>query len=313
MISMSGCEKNKEEKIVVGIGWSNTQDSYSFISTLKAVEEAGGIPLVLEMVRSDDLEYDAEGKLQNCTNGNGMLDMKASDLIKENGYRHSNIEKVMEGIDCLILPGGVDMSSYLYKEPEESHTIEDDLNYCAERDVSDYLLAQYCLDKDIPLLAICRGMQVLCIVSGAKMIQDIGTWFKEKGIEYHYQHRSALKDEFVPHEITIIDKDSLLYKLMKKDEVKGCPSWHHQAVESLEGTDLSVTAYTNTEGIDMIEAVERKDRSFVIGVQCHPEVAVRKHIDNEANANDYMTYDDALILFKTLIEKVKLKKADEFK
>ena len=116
------------------------------------------------------------------------------------------------------------------------------------------------------------------------MIQDIGTWFNDQGIEYHYKHRREQKDEYEPHDIMICDHDSLLYKLMKKDIVEDCPSWHHQAVGSVEETGLSATAYTKTEGLDMIEAVERKDRSFAIGVQYHPEVAVRKILDKEEGA-----------------------------
>jgi len=308
MTMMSGCVQNRQEKPVVGIAWSNRQDSYSFISTLKAVEAAGGIPRILEPVRSDDLEYDENGKLINSQDEKGMLTREAADLIEKNGYIHSDVERIMEGIDCLILPGGGDLSPNLYKEPQESHTIEGDLEYCAQRDVSDYLLAQYCLEKNIPLLGICRGMQVLSVVSGARMIQDIGTWFSELGLEYHYLHRRKQKDEFTPHDVIITDRDSLLYRLMKKDVINNCPSWHHQAVESLEGTDLSMTAYTETEGVNMIEAVERKDKAFVIGVQYHPEAAVRKILEKEDNAGNYMPYEEAIALFKGLIEEAEKSK-----
>ncbi|MBQ1890499.1 MAG: gamma-glutamyl-gamma-aminobutyrate hydrolase family protein, partial [Selenomonas sp.] len=53
--------------------------------------------------------------------------------------------------------------------------------YSAERDVSDYLLMSYCLEKDVPVLAICRGMQMLSVVSGADIIQDIPTYMSGLG------------------------------------------------------------------------------------------------------------------------------------
>ena len=71
--------------------------------------------------------------------------------------------------------------------------IEKDSDYSAERDVSDYLLFSYCLEKNIPILAICRGMQMLSIVSGAEIVQDIPRWFAEEGAEYCYQHRDRRK------------------------------------------------------------------------------------------------------------------------
>ena len=62
--------------------------------------------------------------------------------------------------------------------------------YSAERDVSDYLLMSYCLGKDIPILAICGGMQMLSVVSGADMLRDIPYYLREQGIDYRYEHRN---------------------------------------------------------------------------------------------------------------------------
>ena len=69
-----------------------------------------------------------------------------------------------------------------------------------------------------------------------------------------------------------------------------------------------MTAYTETEGVNMIEAVERKDRAFVIGVQYHPDAAVRKILEKEDNAGNYMPYEEAIALFKGLIEEAKIKR-----
>ncbi|MCR5095468.1 MAG: gamma-glutamyl-gamma-aminobutyrate hydrolase family protein [Erysipelotrichaceae bacterium] len=224
------------------------------------------------------------------------------ELIRQNGYKGSNIESVMKDVRCLILPGGSDISPSLYRDPQPSLVSADDLDYCAERDVSDYLLTMYCLDKDIPLLAICRGMQMLSIVSGASMIQDIGSWLNEQDVTYHDLHRNPLKNDFAAHDVSVIDQESLLYSLMKKDLLENCPSWHHQGVGSIDGTALAVTAITQTDGIEIIEAMERKDKRYIIGIQYHPEAAVRKTVDKETDVNKFMSAEEALVLFKALLE-----------
>ena len=78
------------------------------------------------------------------------------------------------------------------------------------------------------------------------------------------------------------------------------PSWHHQAVKSLDGTLLSETAEKTTDGISLIEGVERKDLAFCLGVQFHPEVAVRKYVDKEEDASNYMDLKTASSFFEAL-------------
>jgi len=70
----------------------------------------------------------------------------------------------------------------------------------------------------------------------------------------------------------------------------------------VEGTSLKVTAITKTSGIDIIEAVERTDKPFFIGLQYHLEVAVAKHANGAADASRFMDYDSALCYFRALIK-----------
>ncbi|MBR4908336.1 MAG: gamma-glutamyl-gamma-aminobutyrate hydrolase family protein [Acidaminococcaceae bacterium] len=174
----------------VGIAWSNVPDSYSYTSTIRAVKEAGGTPVILDMVKSYDLNYDEEGNLIDAKDERGILASKAAKLVKCNRWQNSNAAALMEGIDCIIFPGGWDISPTLYYDRQAWHGIEEDSDYSAERDVSDYLLLSYCLEQDIPTR---RGMQMLAIVSGAEIVQDIPQWFAEKGVEYGYQHRDREK------------------------------------------------------------------------------------------------------------------------
>ena len=61
-----------------------------------------------------------------------------------------------------------------------------------------------------------------------------------------------------------------------------------------------------TEGVSIIEAVERTDKTFAIGLQYHPEAAIVKRLDGAANASQFMSYDDALVYFKALVKQAKL-------
>ena len=89
----------------------------------------------------------------------------------------------------------------------------------------------------------------------------------------------------------MVDHDSLLYRLTGRKRIENAPSWHHQAVKSIEGTRLAVTGTAETSGMEMIEAVERPDKSFALGLQYHPEISV-------VRAND----EASLVYFQTIVD-----------
>ena len=295
----SSCGQSPSQKSIY-VAWSNKQDSYSFISTLKTIEAIGCKPVVLDMVRSSDLAYQDSGALVDAVDEHGILLSELASKVKANVWKHSNAEEIAKNVDCIIFPGGSDICPTLWRQEGEWHGIEADTEYSAERDVSDYLLMSYCLEKKIPTLAICRGMQMLSVVSGAKMINDIPTYFDSLGKEDGDTHRDAERKVFAAHDVDIIDTSSLLYKTMKTATIKNVPSWHHQGVLSVEDTELTVTAQTVTDGVRIIEGVERKSHPFCLGVQFHPEVAVRKIVEKEADATKFMDMDSASALFKAL-------------
>jgi putative glutamine amidotransferase len=255
----------------------------------------------LDQALSADLSYDKDGKLIDAVDEHGILTPENAKKVKRNTWQNSNVEELMDGVDCIVFPGGSDICPTLYYNEQEWHGIEEDTDHCAERDVSDYILLSYCLEQDIPMLAICRGMQMLSVVSGADMIQDISQWISKDGIEYHNLHRDPEKKDLVPHQVTLTSTDSLIYRIVGTDSINAVPSWHHQAAENVDNTRLVVTALTETDGKQIIEAVERPDKTFCIGVQFHPEVAVRKHLDKEENEGDFMEYDDAMAFFNALL------------
>jgi putative glutamine amidotransferase len=155
-------------------------------------------------------------------------------------------------------------------------------------------------------MGFCRGMQMLSVVSGAEVIQDVPAYFAELGLEYNDEHnnRKASPDsyrDYAPHDIRGVP-DSFLYEMTGTETLTGCPSWHHQAVKSVDNTQLVVTGYTETDGIRMIEAVERTDKTFAVGLQFHPEAALLKHLENAENQGDYMDYDTALSIFRWVVQ-----------
>lgn len=299
MTSLTASCNQQTTKKNIYIAWSNKQDSYSFLSTIKTIESIGCNPVILNMVKSSDLSY-KDNNLIDAVDEHGILLSDLAKKVKTNIWNHSNVEEVAKDINCIIFPGGSDICPTLWKDEGEWHGIESDTDYSAERDVSDYLLMSYCLEKDIPMFAICRGMQMLSVVSGATMINDIPTYFKSLDKDDKNTHRDNEKKVFATHDVKIIDDTSLLYKITKSDTLKKVPSWHHQGVLSVDNTNLVVSAETITDGVRIIEGVERKDLSFCFGVQFHPEVAVRKYVDKEEDASNYMDLEMASSFFKEL-------------
>ena len=298
----SGCVA--EEK-VVGIAWRADTDSEFYTNIVEAVKKAGAKPVLLDQVVADYLSYDEKGNLIGCTDDVGSMTLDAAEEIKENLWENTNVEEVMQGIDAVIFTGGEDISSSLFREPEPWHGIEAEIDYNPTRDASDYILMSYCIENDIATVGFCRGMQMMAVVGGATMIQDIPTYFEELDKEYKYEHRNEKETpesyrDYVPHQVNI-KKDSLADKIFKTDVLYGCPSWHHQAVLSVENTELLVSGSTNTNSEEMIEIIEFKDKNFVVGLQFHPEAAVVKHINNAQNASEFMDTETALLVFEELL------------
>jgi len=298
--------KQPSEMPVIGIAWRADTDSEFFTNICKAVEAAGATWVLLDQVKSADLNYDEKGCLTQGVTALGSLDEAAAKYVRINTWHDSNAADAVGNVSFVIFTGGEDVSPSLFYSTEPWYGIVEEIDYSAERDVSDYLTMTYCLDHDIPLMGFCRGMQMLSVVSGAEVIQDVPAYFAEQGTEYHYEHRNQKQSDdayrdYAAHDVRVVP-NSRLYDMVHTDTLKGCPSWHHQAVKDVDNTRLTVTGYTDTDGIVMIEAVERTDKTFAVGLQFHPEAALVKHLENAANQNDYMDYDTALSIFQWIVQ-----------
>ncbi len=165
-------------------------------------------------------------------------------------------EDAFADIDGLLLTGGGDIHPDNFGEPYHPS-----LKYVNEaRDELEIPLCRKAIGDDLPVLGICRGIQVMSVAMGGSLYQDIPTEYPQESVMH-----SAVRREDSRHEIEI--KDSRLIEIVGKgiDEVN---SAHHQAVNGI-GDGFVVTAHCREDGI--IEAMEDPSKKFVIGVQYHPE------------------------------------------
>ncbi|WP_030545657.1 gamma-glutamyl-gamma-aminobutyrate hydrolase family protein [Streptomyces exfoliatus] len=134
----------------------------------------------------------------------------------------------------------------------------DPMVHDAERDAYELALVRAALDRGIPVLAVCRGMQVLNVALGGTLVADL-----PPGEVRHLSQEAALTDGTDDHLVTF-EAGSIVAGLFGARAVTN--SWHHQAVDRC-GTGLLVTGRT-ADGV--VEAVELADAP-VLGVQWHPE------------------------------------------
>lgn len=302
MVFASQAQTCNDTPVRIGIAWVPNTKAYDRV--VRSIEAAGGEAVILPQMRAAALKYDGSRLLPQYVDENGVLLQQYADMVKIDTYAGTGADTLMKDIDAVVFLGGGDISPTLFAKPQPWHGIEEDNNCNAERDISEYLTMSYCLDHNIPLLGLCRGMQMLAVVSGAPLIQDLGQYFAAQGKEYRYLHRMQ-RDEngerhYTPHDVAVIDTASILYSIAATDIIRKVPSWHHQACGDVTGTPLKVTGITLTDGIPVIEAIERTDKSFALGVQFHPEEAVRMNLDGEAAAR-FMPINEGLAFFRALI------------
>lgn len=227
LLIMTGCSSS-EDKAAVGISWceditvDESEYSEDLAAYIAAVKKAGGTPVLLDLYESS-----------------------------------KEADEALKSIDALIITGGEDINPKYYGQ-EPADELED-VN--SKRDASDMLLVEAVMETDIPVLAVCRGCQLINVAAGGSLTQDIPSQL-ETGDE---KHRNADLADFAYHNINI-EYGSQLYEIMGETSLR-VNSWHHQAIRELADS-YEVSAISD---YGVIEAIENKDRDFFIGVQFHPE------------------------------------------
>jgi putative glutamine amidotransferase len=199
-------------------------------SDSKAIMAAGGIPLLIPQVE------DAE-----------------------------SLRALYDCLDGVLLPGGVDIDPRFFHEDQHPETDMPDDGL----DFVETTMLPWALEDDLPILGICRGHQVLNVVMGGTLWQDIPAQYATV-----FDHRESYKRkirDYLAHDVRI-SPESRLRQLVGADRVWVNTS-HHQAVKDV-APGLRATAWAPD---DLCEGLEGPEYSFVLTVQWHPEEMVRKH------------------------------------
>jgi putative glutamine amidotransferase len=167
-----------------------------------------------------------------------------------------SLATILDRVQGLVLSGGPDLHPRCYGEEPLGGLGEVD----AALDEMELSIAQLALEKDLPLLGICRGIQVLNVALGGTLYQDIPSQVPA-GI-CHTPHA----DKAVNTHTVQVEPGSMLNRILGEPEI-WVNSQHHQALKAV-ARGLAVTARAR-DGI--VEAVELPGRGFVAGVQWHPE------------------------------------------
>jgi putative glutamine amidotransferase len=169
----------------------------------------------------------------------------------------------MRRLDGLILTGGGDVDPALYGQVPHPRLGKVD----RARDLFEVALVHEALADDVPVLGVCRGLQLLNVATGGTLHQDIPA---ELGTSL--DHRPKVARFEVAHTVEIV-AGSLLHRIVKRESMD-VNSLHHQAVDRA-GDGLVVTARA---GDGVVEALEMPSRTFVLGVQWHPESALDRDL-----------------------------------
>lgn len=192
-----------------------------------------------------------------------------------------SIPALLDRLDGLLLSGGEDVSPLLYKEVPKPWLGKPD----EARDEFEAELIRQALARDMPVLGICRGIQLLNVVLGGSLYQDLQ---QERDRDCYHNHLQYFRSGGT-HPVTI-SENSKLYEALEAAEL-WVNSYHHQAIKT-PGNGFVPTAVAH-DGV--IEAAESVHHSYVVAVQWHPEMMSAK-------------YEPHLKLFKHFIQTVQNRK-----
>jgi putative glutamine amidotransferase len=166
-------------------------------------------------------------------------------------------DTLLDLVDGLLLAGGADMDPASYGAERHAATV----GTVPERDAFEIALTQRAIERDIPFLGICRGMQVMNVARGGTLTQHLPDDYG------HEDHRRSLGSfDNADHDVRLA-RDSLAARAAG-EELHGTKSHHHQGVERV-GEGLEVTGWATID--ELPEAIEVPGNRFALGVQWHPE------------------------------------------
>lgn len=180
---------------------------------------------------------------------------KSIDFVKLS-YHLKNVEKVKE-LDGLILTGGGDVHPGLYGKEDQMDLVEE-VNEM--RDSFEFGVIEEALEQELPILGICRGMQIMNVYLGGTLIVDLPT----AGFDSHVE-----RETFDRRHDLIVEPNSLLGVITGNGPLK-VNSIHHQAVDQL-GKGLMVSSKSDDGVVESLEWVLKDRMPFLLLIQWHPE------------------------------------------
>lgn len=207
----------------IGVVICGLESHRQFVSDayIQAVKSVGGLPIVLPLIKSKTV-----------------------------------IQEYVELCDGFLFCGGGDITPLLFGQEPATNVGKTDITL----DLFQIRLMKAILEADKPVLAICRGMQVLNVACGGTIYQDINLVDFET--INHMQNSISRRD--ISHKV-IFEPESKAHKLLGSFAYTN--SFHHQSVDRI-GKGLAVSGFT---GDAIVEAIEMPSHTFVLGVQWHPE------------------------------------------
>ena len=191
-------------------------------------------------------------------------------------FNEETIKRQVSLVDAILIQGGIDVTPSLYGEealPELDIT-------CLKTDKFLLEVIKCAKERKIPILGICKGMQLINISYGGTLYQDI----KYAGLDSK-SHRQSDESITKPFHSINLEKNTLLGKIFDNKEKLMVNSYHHQAVKDL-GKGLVIDAKAD-DGI--IESIHYDDKSqWILGVQFHPEQLSRNNEDFRAIFSEFI-------------------------
>lgn len=179
-------------------------------------------------------------------------------VVLPNTKRKERVDELLNIVDGLIISGGNDVDPVFYRERRKAKN----LNITPERDIFEIALVRRAKTQKIPMLAICRGMQLVNVAFGGSLYQDFS--FEGKFFNHTLEGSTVYNKK---HHIIIQQKSKLFHIIWKKKIMVNTS--HHQMVKKV-GSGLVATAWSEKDVV--IEAIESDDDHFLLCVQWHPEL-----------------------------------------
>lgn len=172
--------------------------------------------------------------------------------------------------DALVLSGGIDIHPRFYGNANTQYNNATNLD--EKRDEFEMAAFDLAQENKLPVLGICRGMQLINVIHKGTMTQDLG---EEKLLTAHKGNPDKL------HPVKV-KSETILSKIVSADSIQ-TNSAHHQAIDKL-GQDLIANAFSEEGIVEGIERKETKNKPFLLAIQWHPERMHESGLENSAGS-----------------------------